>query len=298
MKIAIRKDNDTITVATFEYDALGRRIEKVDSIAGKTTQFYYDDQRVVLETDATGTEFDTRYFLYGNYIDEVLMIHRLTGTPADYYYAHDHLYSPVALFDDDGNVVERYEYDAYGTATIMTPTYTLRQSSFYLFDNPYYFTGRRLDTLDDGSCKLMYYRARYYDTQTGRFLQRDPLGVNPAGGTLGRFRQYQDGMNLYEYVSSRPMSMVDPSGGKKKSACDEWRDAPPGWGFLLTDCLLCCTEVFTHKVPCRSWPWTWPGWYAWYGGCKTTCMATGGELGPGNPGPGKGPGTPPRLPKK
>ena len=32
----------------------------------------------------------------------------------DYYYLHDHLYSPVALLDDTGAVVERCEYDAYG----------------------------------------------------------------------------------------------------------------------------------------------------------------------------------------
>jgi YD repeat-containing protein len=32
--VEIRKTNDTISVATFEYDALGRRIEKVDAIAG------------------------------------------------------------------------------------------------------------------------------------------------------------------------------------------------------------------------------------------------------------------------
>ncbi|HPB94090.1 MAG TPA: RHS repeat protein, partial [Anaerohalosphaeraceae bacterium] len=37
-------------VATFEYDALGRRIETVDAIAGTTTRYYYDEQRVVLRT--------------------------------------------------------------------------------------------------------------------------------------------------------------------------------------------------------------------------------------------------------
>jgi hypothetical protein len=36
--------------ATFEYDALGRRIEKVDAIARTTTRYYYDEQRVVLRT--------------------------------------------------------------------------------------------------------------------------------------------------------------------------------------------------------------------------------------------------------
>ncbi len=43
------------------------------------------------------------------------------------YYAHNHLYSPVALLEADDDVVERYEYNAYGKPTIynaaMTQTY-------------------------------------------------------------------------------------------------------------------------------------------------------------------------------
>jgi len=40
---------------------------------------------------------------------------------------------------------------------------------------------------------------RYYDPATGRFLQRDPIGI---GG----------GLNVYAYVSSRPTLRVDPAG--------------------------------------------------------------------------------------
>jgi YD repeat-containing protein len=51
--------SDTTVVATFEYDALGRRIEKVDAIAGTTTRYYYDDQRVAVQTLVSGgTETD------------------------------------------------------------------------------------------------------------------------------------------------------------------------------------------------------------------------------------------------
>jgi len=62
----------------------------------------------------------------------------------DYYYAHDHLYSPTALLDDSGAVVERIEYNAYGQADV-----TLISGSGT--GNEYLFTGRRLDILDGGS---------------------------------------------------------------------------------------------------------------------------------------------------
>ena len=89
----------------------------------------------------------------------------LEGTAADYYYGHDHLYSPVVLFEDDGYVVERYEYDAYGTATVYTnmsdwDTASPTTQGYSNYSNPYLFTGRRLDTLDGGDLNIMYYRAR------------------------------------------------------------------------------------------------------------------------------------------
>lgn len=37
---------------------------------------------------------------------------RPTSDPSNQrFYVHDHLYSPSALVDSSGNVVERYEYD-------------------------------------------------------------------------------------------------------------------------------------------------------------------------------------------
>jgi len=78
-----------------------------------------------------------------------------------------------------------------------TPVANSRQTS--IDGNPYLFTGRRLDILDNGSLTIQYSRARYYDTETGRFISRDPIG-------------YKDGMNFYEYVKSRPVILPDPFG--------------------------------------------------------------------------------------
>ena len=194
----------------------GRRIEKVDAIAGTTRRYYYDDQRVAVQTLVSGSvETDDRYFVFGNYIDETLVMHVIpaqAGTQ-DLYYAHDHLYSPVALFAANGTVAERYEYDAYGKVQILTSNFSPLTSSQH--GNPYAFTGRELDTLDAGRRTLMYYRARTYDPETGRFMQKDPLGINPAGGRINPFsirKQYNDGMALFEYVRSNPVSFNDPFG--------------------------------------------------------------------------------------
>jgi RHS repeat-associated protein len=214
--------NSTVDVlkASFEYDALGRRIEKVvTGTTTTTTRYYYDDQRIAMQVETVGESQTERLFVYGNYIDEVLMmiVPGATST-TDYYYAQDHLYSPVSLFDSNGGLVERYEYDVYGKVRIFGPgsdgiyfTVDDEYRTVSVFGNPYVFTGREMDSVDSGSCKLYYYRARSYDPQAGRFLQRDKL-------------RYVDGMNLYEYVRNNVLKWRDPLG-----LCGEC--APPSPGF-------------------------------------------------------------------
>jgi RHS repeat-associated protein len=186
------------TKAEFIYDALGRRIYKYDQVADEPTFYYYNDKwQVLCEYDFSALQ---RWYAYGNYIDEVLVMGESWSEESDdiYYYAHDHLYSPVVLVRRNEFVLkERYEYDAYGNCTILSPTYDIRDTSDY--SNPYYFTGRELDTLDNGDLKIMNYRHRYYDTYAGRFTTHDPLG-------------YVDGMNLYEYGKTNPVLLTDPMG--------------------------------------------------------------------------------------
>ena len=152
--IKITKNSGVTAVAEFEYDALGRRIEVYDNIADETTRYYYDGWRVLAEMDENGTQ--KRKYIYGNYLDEVLV---KIEDDAEIYYAHNHLYSPVALVDDNGNVVERYEYNAYGQRTIWDSTFSSQRTSSS-YNNPISFTGQRLDTYDNGSLPNMYYKYR------------------------------------------------------------------------------------------------------------------------------------------
>ena len=51
----------------------------------------------------------------------------------------------------------------------------------------------------DSECGLYYYRARYYDPSSGRFLSEDPTG-------------FDSGQNFYSYVFNRPINWADPAG--------------------------------------------------------------------------------------
>jgi RHS repeat-associated protein len=144
------------------------------------------------------------------------MVNVAANPDVDYYYMHDHLYSPVALLAADGTVAERYEYNAYGRMTRLNYNFTTFSGS--QAGNPYYFTGRSMDTLDgENSLEIMYYRNRYYKPSIGRWLSNDPLGMmsNTYIGGNERFSptgQYKDVMNLYEYVQSNSITKYDPYG--------------------------------------------------------------------------------------
>jgi len=161
---------------------------KIDSLASKTTLYYNNPDRQVLEEYDVNDNF-TALYAYGNYIDGVLYSYSVAPPPDysySYYYIHDHLYSPAALVDaSTGTVLERYEYDVYGEPTIRDTEYEPRATSQY--GNAYFFTGRRLDLLDGGNLKLQYNRNRYYDYYIGRWFTHDPRGITPAPSKTREF---------------------------------------------------------------------------------------------------------------
>ena len=140
------------------------------------------------------------------YIDEPVCRDRNTdgdpncldsGGSERYYYHQDINFRVVALSDESGAVVERYEYTAYGEPRVYAggagEAGCLLSGS--TVGNPHMHQGLRLD--DESG--LYENRFRMYHARLGRFAQRDPL-------------EYKDSPNQYEYIRSRYHAAVDPLG--------------------------------------------------------------------------------------
>jgi len=163
---------------TFRYDPFGRRIQK--SSASSTTTYAYDGADVAEEVDATGSAV-ARYTM-GEGVDEPLAILRSGATS---YYQADGLGSITSITDASGSPAATYTYDSFGK---------LVQSSGTLV-NPFRYTAREFDS-ESG---IYFYRARYYESASGRFLSEDPV-------------EFAGGINFYAYVGSNPVTLTDPTG--------------------------------------------------------------------------------------
>ncbi len=168
------------TVATYRYDALGRRIEK--EFGGAVTRYVYDEENILLEFDSS--QALVARFGHGDRVDQPLLQER-NGQLFSYH--ADNLGSIRLLTDSAGLVVNGYDYDGFGN---------LEPTTVESVVNPYTYASRELD----GESGLYFYRARYLDASIGRFLSQDPAGF--LGGNT----------NLYLYVNNNPLNFVDPLG--------------------------------------------------------------------------------------
>jgi RHS repeat-associated protein len=124
------------------------------------------------------------------------------------------------IYDIDGNGAINATDSGLVSAAYGSAIGTARVSSV---GNPYLFTGRRMHFFEteftglgpEANTPIQYNRARHYDPQHGRWLQRDPI-------------EYVDGMHLYEYGGSGPTAVVDPAGLDLQATTPEALDSDEG----------------------------------------------------------------------
>ena len=165
----------------YDYNHAGWRVRHLNSDRGNI-DYYYDGKSVIEERNASDNSLLAHY----NYADRLLSLQTSTSTQ---YYHHDVLGSTVNLTDEAGNPQISYLLDPWGHIRNQIGSSINRRI----------FTGHEQDT----NTNLIYFGARYYDPDTGRFITQDPyLGEPSTPPSLHRY--------LYAY--SNPTVYVDLEG--------------------------------------------------------------------------------------
>nr|WP_301541436.1 RHS repeat-associated core domain-containing protein [Xanthomonas euvesicatoria] len=162
---------------SYAYDAYGRR-----TIAGRPTTRtvqVYTQAGQLFYTEASG-KGNTEYV----YLNGSLLATRNSGTIKFQY--TDALGSPIAVTDTAGQVVERTDYQPYGSPIGKTV-------------DGIGYTGHAMD----GATGLTYMQQRYYDQDLGRFLSIDPVAADSVLAA---------NFNRYWYANNNPYRFTDPDG--------------------------------------------------------------------------------------
>ncbi len=199
--IAIYEPSLGANFVWFGYDPLGRCVKRWmapasggDPATNPATYFYSDSSWNLLQEGASSASV-SRTYVHGARVDEIVASSPDVSAGPWYYHHYDARGHAILLTGGNGNLVEQYDYDAFGHP------YFYNAAGDELTDpqlkgNRFLFTGR--EWLSD--LGLYDYRNRLYHPLLGRFLQPDP-------------KQFMAGdYNLYRYAHNDPVNRNDPLG--------------------------------------------------------------------------------------
>ncbi|WP_438447890.1 RHS repeat-associated core domain-containing protein [Gorillibacterium sp. sgz5001074] len=183
----------------YKYDAENHRISMTTD-AG-TTYYVTDPEayfsQLLMETDEDGKA--QAAYLYG-----LGLIGREDASGRYSVYHYDRRCSTVALTNETGAITDRYTYGVYGEVLS-------REGDTA---NPFLYNGRDGVMTDPNG--LYYMRARYYNPEIKRFMNRDVVAGSVAEGQT---------LNRYAYVNGNPISFVDPFGLSREESTFSLGDA-------------------------------------------------------------------------
>ncbi|WP_147584666.1 RHS repeat-associated core domain-containing protein [Faecalispora jeddahensis] len=170
---------------SYTYNNDGIRTGK--TVDGVTTEYLVDGSNVL----AQKTRNDVLWFLYDSDGTRVGFTYNDTA----YYYTKNAQGDVTGIVDTSANTVVEYSYDAWGK--LLTTTGNMADTIGKL--NPFLYRGYYYDA----ETGLYHLNSRYYDTQTGRFINADGF-ISTGQGILGN--------NMFAYCGNNPVIRVDTSG--------------------------------------------------------------------------------------
>ena len=171
----------------------------------ETTYQYVGDQ--LLYENRNGTDIYYYYDSYGT--PTAIRYYKADGTSYRFFLATNSLGDVIGLYNANGTLAVKYEYDAWGNIISTTDADgdVLNSLSQEWSDiNPFRYRGYYYDA----ETELYYLQSRYYDAEVGRFINQDSY-VSTGTGLLG--------YNMFAYCDNNPVNGWDPTGEAMFECC-------------------------------------------------------------------------------
>lgn len=169
----------------YSYDHRGNRV-RVEN--GSATMLYLVDTANPTGLSQVLEDYSTTSGSLASYVFGTDLVSQMRSGARSHVHI-DGVGSVQFLTDSTGEVSDAYRYGAFGELLSTSGT----------TDNPYRFTGERFDAVTG----FTYLRERYYSSDIGRFLTRDPFE-----GTIDR----PVSLHRYLYANANPIAFTDPTG--------------------------------------------------------------------------------------
>lgn len=189
--------------ASYTYDENGLRLSK--TVNGVTTKIYRTNGQAVGMNSSDGKDMtfllDGDGNVYGVHYD-----HYASNQPKSetYYFAYNAQGDVIGIYEFSGRLMVTYDYDAWGNCTVNVLSadnngHATDSPDHIAYANPFRYRGY----FYDAETGFYYLNSRYYDPETGRFVNADGLiGAN----------QDIHAYNLFAYCSNNPVNLCDPTG--------------------------------------------------------------------------------------
>ncbi|MBO4537841.1 MAG: hypothetical protein J5694_03130 [Erysipelotrichaceae bacterium] len=182
--------NGTTTVS-YTYNSDGYRTSK--TVGDTLIRYTLEGDKVYFEQNG---DVELRYF----YDASGAPVAFCMGSDQDLYLYRKNLQGDITgvYSGSSGTLLVSYVYDAWGKVTA-TDVANTTESTEVLTYNPYRYRGYRFDA----ETGLYYLNSRYYDPETGRFINADAF-VSTGQGVLGS--------NMFAYCIDNPVNLADFDG--------------------------------------------------------------------------------------